>query len=265
MAKDIFNRSNKRLQRNRAASTIGSHNFLLQEAELLLQETLDQLITESFPTVLNLGAATEGVVDTVKNIRGAEQIIHADMAESMLYNIDTPLKLCADEEKLPFAPESFNLVTSMLSLHWVNDIASTIGNIKFLLKDRGLFIAIIIGGNSLAELRHSILQAEMDTGTSPRVSPFVHLKDAGALLQHTGYHIPVSNSETFTVMYDSPHDLMRELKAMGETNALLQRHPYFTSRSKMQKIVDKYVELFADDNGHIPATFELITLTGWKS
>ncbi len=260
----IFDRRRVMMHRARAARMSPPTDFLLQEmAERLADRLLD--VTREFPLALDLGAhhgllaqhiiGKAGITHVVQAECSAEQIAHA-----------SGLRLVADDEYLPFADNSFDVILSLGSLHWVNDLPGTLVQIQRALKPDGLFLAMMPGGQTLKELRESFEQAEMQAkgGVSPRVSPFVDVRDAGGLLQRAGFALPVVDSELLTVSYAHPLKLMRELRQMGETNALLTGSKSFTSCSLMMQVVDYYLQHYSDENGRIPATFELVTLTGWK-
>jgi SAM-dependent methyltransferase len=176
------------------------------------------------------------------------------------------LRLAADEELIPFAQNSFDLVLSLGSLHWVNDLPGALVQIQRILKPDGLFLAMMPGGQTLRELRDSFEQAEMAAkgGVSPRISPFVDVRDAGGLLQRAGFALPVVDSEMLNVTYTHPLKLMHDLRHMGETNSLRQAPAHFTGCSLMMLAVDHYVRHYGTEDGRIPASFELVTLTGWK-
>jgi len=175
------------------------------------------------------------------------------------------LGVVADEEWLPFASARLDLVLSSLSLHWVNDLPGTLIQIRRALKPDGLFLAAMLGGETLRELRHALLEADLakEGGASPRVSPFVDVRDAGDLLQRAGFVLPVADSDTLTVTYDDPLRLMRDLRGMGETNATHERRDRFSRRATFSRAADIYRQTFAAADGRVPATFQVIYLTGW--
>jgi SAM-dependent methyltransferase len=175
------------------------------------------------------------------------------------------LSLVADEEILPFAHGAFDLIASCLTLHWVNDLPGALVQIRQALKPDGLFIAVLFGGTTLAELRQSFLaaEAEVESGASPRVAPFADVRDVGDLLLRAGFALPVAVTETLTVSYESPLKLARDLKGMGEANAHRGRRKGFTRRTTFARALALYVERFGDSEGRVPATFEMVTLTGW--
>ncbi len=172
-----------------------------------------------------------------------------------------------DEEALPFAPASLDLVVSTLALHWTNDLVGALVQIRRTLRPDGLFIGSLFGGATLTELRQSLVIAEDEVhgGAGPRVSPFADGFDGGALLQRAGFALPVSDVDRITVRYDSPLALMADLRAMGETNALMERPAGALSRAVLARMLAVYAERFALSDGRIPATFEIITLTGWAA
>ena len=173
--------------------------------------------------------------------------------------------LVADEERLPFAEASLDLVVSSLALHWVNDLVGALVQIRRALKPDGLFIGAILGGSTLTELRQSLTEAETQVrgGAGPRVSPFVDAKDGAALLQRAGFALPVVDTDTVTVRYDHPLKLLADLRAMGEANALFDRPRAPLSRRIVEKMCAIYADRFGAPDGRIFATFEIVTLTGW--
>jgi NADH dehydrogenase [ubiquinone] 1 alpha subcomplex assembly factor 5 len=177
-----------------------------------------------------------------------------------------PNDLAPDEEILPFAPESFDLIASNLDLHWVNDVPGILAQIRAALKPEGLFIATLIGEQSLRELRECLLEAELAVtgGISPRLSPTIDLQGASALMQRAGFTLPVTDKETVTLLYPDMFALMRDLRGMGQTNAHTERLRRPTRRTVFFEAARLYQERFGDTKGHIPATFDIIYLHGWK-
>lgn len=251
----IFNRELLRKRRNRSAVNWQDVNFLKVEAADRLVDCLKD-IARPFSLVLDLGCHS----GEVSSLLGNSTVIGCDIAENM-----KPQVVC-DEEFLPFAPDVFDLVASTLSLHHVNDLPGSLVQIREVLKPDGLFIAIVPGANTLMELRQSVTGAAAEHGfmLSPRISPFVEVRDAGALMQRAGFALPVINSEIVTVNYENPYKLLQDLHAMGESNVLLEQSQYFTSRSHIAAICAWYQAHFASSDGSVPASFEFITMTGWK-
>jgi SAM-dependent methyltransferase len=175
------------------------------------------------------------------------------------------LAVAADEEALPFRDASLDLIVSALSLHFVNDLPGTLLQIRRALKPDGLFLAALAGGDTLTELRQSFAtaEAEIEDGISPRVISFVDVRAAGALLQRAGFALPVTDLDRITVRYDSPMALMRDLRAMGATNPMVERSRRPLKRSTLKRTMDIYAERFADPDKRIRATFEIVWLCGW--
>jgi NADH dehydrogenase [ubiquinone] 1 alpha subcomplex assembly factor 5 len=259
----IFNRTRVRAHRDRAAARFAEYDFLFREMTLRLDERLDDF-NKSFPVALDLGAHN-GLLGEMLSDRKTETIIYADLSERMLHQAGSGV-VC-DEELLPFADNSFDLVISACSLHWVNDLPGTFIQIRKALKPGGLFLAILPGGETLKELRQSLEQAEigLTSGVSPRVSPFVDARDAAGLLQRAGFQMPVADSDVIDVEYEHPLKLMEDLRGMGECNAIEASRKNFTSRKLIQRACEQYATHFKAGDGRVKASFELVTLTGIKS
>jgi SAM-dependent methyltransferase len=180
------------------------------------------------------------------------------------FAVDVP-SVIGDEESLPFADASFDLVTSVLGLHAVNDLPGVLWQIRRVLKPDGLFIGALFGGDTLKELRVSFAAAEEATlgGASPRIAPFADVRDLGGLLQRAGFALPVADVERTIVEYRELTGLFADLKALGETNVLAGRRRELLSRRTLQAIVREYQERFGDAQGRFPASFEIVYLTGW--
>jgi SAM-dependent methyltransferase len=178
---------------------------------------------------------------------------------------ETRPDIVADFETLPFEPQSLDLAVSALALQWVDDLPGVLTQIRIALKPDGLFLAAFPGGETLTELRQSLAAAEADVrgGASPRVSPFVELRTAGALLQRAGFALPVIDQDRRTVRYASALDLMRDLRAMGATNVLHDRDRRPLSRTMLMRAAAIYGERFSDADGRVRATFDVISLSGW--
>jgi NADH dehydrogenase [ubiquinone] 1 alpha subcomplex assembly factor 5 len=260
---DLFDRRAVRRQRERAAASLPSHDFLFREAAARLVERLDE-VRRTFPTALDLGSHGGFVAEALQGRGGIETLVETDLSLAMARRAGGP-RAVADEEALPFAPGSFDLVMSALSLHWVNDLPGTLLQLRHALRPDGLLLVSLLGGDSLHELRRALLEAEAETagGASPRVSPFADVREAGALLQRAGFALPVIDSDTIAVSYPDALALMRDLRGMGEANALTERRRGFTRRDVLLRAAERYQALFADASGRIPATFRLITLTAW--
>jgi SAM-dependent methyltransferase len=171
----------------------------------------------------------------------------------------------SDQETLPLRPESLNLVVSALAFQFVNDLPGVLAQIRRALKPDGLLLAAMIGGDTLTELRQSFAaaEAELEGGVSPRVAPSADLRDIGALLQRAGFALPVTDVDRVVVRYDSAFALMHDLRSMGSTNILVERRRMPTRRATMLRMAQVYAERFADPDGRIRATFDVIWLSGW--
>ena len=166
---------------------------------------------------------------------------------------------------MPFASESFDLITSCLTLHWVNDLPGALIQIRRALVPDGLFMAAFFGGDTLVELRRVFLEVEAESlgGAAPHTSPVTGIAEAGALLQRAGFTLPVVDSDTIRVFYTDMFALMKDLRGMGETHALAGRSRRFLRRSTLYGAATRYHDIFADEDGRIPATFQVIWMTGW--
>jgi SAM-dependent methyltransferase len=190
----------------------------------------------------------------------------------MIVGIDTlvPVEpgsrfVAADEEVLPLADASLDLAVSALALQWVNDLPGTLAQIRRALRPDGLFLAALLGGDTLTELRQSFAaaEAEIEGGVSPRVAPFADMRDVGALLQRAGFALPVADVDRLIVRYDTPFGLMQDLRGMGATNVLLERRRTPLKRATLQRMVQIYAERFSDPDGRLRATFDIVWLSGW--
>jgi SAM-dependent methyltransferase len=171
----------------------------------------------------------------------------------------------ADDEALPFAQRSFDLVTSVLALHAVNDLPGALVQIRQALRPDGLFLAAMFGGESLRELKLAFAAAEAEIlgGTSPRVAPFGDVRDLGGLLSRAGFALPVADLERTIVRYRDLARLFADLRALGETNVLAARSVKFLSPRILEAVTREYSERFSDSNGRFLATFDIVFLTGW--
>ena len=262
----LFDRALHRKRLDRAAGLYAGADFLKRRAA---DDAADRLasILRHFPLAVDLGARNGAFTQALALSDGAQRIgalIEADISPGLLTGRGG-MRVVADEERLPFADASLDLVVSLLNLHWTNDLVGALIQIRQALKPDGLFLCAIFGGETLTELRQSLLQAEIDLhgGAGPRVSPFADAIDGAGLLQRAGFALPVADIDRVTVRYDHPIKLMADLRAMGETNVLFDRDRRPLSRAVIGRMSEIYAERFALPDGRIPATFEIISLTGW--
>jgi NADH dehydrogenase [ubiquinone] 1 alpha subcomplex assembly factor 5 len=263
MQPEVFDRQLLRRRRARAAAGLRAFDFLIQEAAARLSERLRD-VRRDFPLALELGCHTGQLASVLRGCPQIGQLIQVDLSHGMVRRAHGP-RLVADEEALPFGARRLDLVLSCFSLHWVNDLPGALAQIRYALKPDGLFLAVMPGGTTLYELRESLMRAELEIagGAGPRVSPFVDVRDAGMLLQRAGFALPVVDLDTIVVTYDHPLKLMQELRGMGEANALVQRGRAPLTRSTLGRACAIYRELFGDRDDRIPATFQILMLSGW--
>jgi SAM-dependent methyltransferase len=171
----------------------------------------------------------------------------------------------AAQELLPFRPEQLDLAVSALAFQFVNDLPGVLAQIRRALKPDGLLLAAMIGGDTLNELRQcfAAAEAELEGGVSPRVAPFADLRDVGSLLQRVGLALPVTDVDRVVVRYASAFALMADLRRMGASNILIERRRAPTRRTTMLRMAQIYAQRFADPDGRIRATFDVIWLSGW--
>lgn len=259
----LFDRALLALRRIRAAARAEPVDFLLREAVSGLAERLTT-VNRHFPLAVGLGAQSD-VLKTAMLATGKVGVLVSTEGVPALVDRLPPPRLACDEEALPFAPESLDLVVSPLALQWVNDLPGALVQIRRALKPDGLLLAALLGGSSLAELRETLIDAESEIlgGARPRVAPFVEVRDAGALLQRAGFALPVADSDLLTVRYAGVMDLMRDLRAMGWANALASGSRAPLRRDVLARAAALYGERHGDGNGRVRASFEIVNLSGW--
>ena len=265
-AVNVFDRRLVRLRRDRAAAGLARHESLFCEIAERVADRLDDVKRE-FPRALDLGCHTGTLARLLGGRGGIEWLVQCDLSPAMARAAaaqDRPV-LAADEEWLPFAPSSFDLILSVLSLHWVNDLPGALIQIGKALKPDGLFLGAMMGGQTLQELRTALMQAELavEGGASPRVSPFADVRDAGALLQRAGFALPVVDRDVVTLRFTGALELMAELRAMGESNATHARRRSPTRRATLMRAAEIYQDMFGTGQAGLPVTFEVVYLTAW--
>jgi SAM-dependent methyltransferase len=284
----VFDRRRQRTHRMRAAA-LGPSTFLI---ERVAEDLSDRLATvlRRFECALDLGTPTDavrrvlaasgkvGTIIAADALAGGAAVARRRVRESMAQGerpgqgertsegmLGVQLVVAADEEALPFRDASLDLVVSALALQFVNDLPGTLIQIRRALKPDGLLLAALAGGDTLTELRQAFAaaEAEIEDGISPRVVPFSDVRDMGALLQRAGFALPVTDVDRVTARYASPISLMHDLRRMGATNALLERSRRPLKRATLKRMTEIYAERFADRDGRIRATFEIVWLCGW--
>jgi len=244
----LFDRALLRARLERARH-LGAATFLLDRVADDVAERLHAVLRE-FRTAADIG--TEG--EQLRNVLAGrvDQFTRVALPE-------------LESEPLALAPDSLDLAVSALALQFVNDLPGVLAQVRRALKPDGLLLAAMIGGDTLTELRQSFAaaEAECEGGVSPRVAPSADLREIGALLQRVGFALPVTDVDRVVVRYDSAFALMTDLRRMGATNILVERRRTPTRRATLLRMAQIYGERFADPDGRIRATFDVIWLSGW--
>lgn len=245
---EVFDRKLLRARRARARAQ-GAATFLLDHAAEEFAERLGAVLRH-FETAADIGTPTEALRNALQKSGKVGRVLDVGF----------------DDELLPFGDGALDLAASALSLQFVNDLPGTLVQIRRALKPDGLFMAALLCGDTLTELRQAFAQAEseIEGGISPRVAPFADLRDLGALLQRAGFALPVVDSDKLVVRYDSVFPLIRDLRSMGATNALIERRRKPLRRATLMRMAEIYAARFADPDGRVRATFEIGWLTGWS-
>jgi SAM-dependent methyltransferase len=251
------------LRRRRLRASRGeAADFLLTR---VAEDLVDRLamVSRRFETVVDLGTPTDALRAEMQRA-GHGGVIGTETVDA-LASLRRPPVVVADLEALPFGGGALDLVVSALSLHLVNDLPGTFAQVRRALKPDGLVLAALLGGDTLTELRQAFAQAEaeIDGGLSPRVAPFADIRDLGGLMQRAGFALPVTDAERIVVRYGDPFALMRDLRAMGATNALHDRRRVPLKRKTLLRMAEIYAERFSDADGRLRATFEVLWVSGW--
>jgi SAM-dependent methyltransferase len=262
----LFDRTLHRKRLDRAARGFAAADFLQRRAAFDIAERLEAIMRD-FPLAVDLSARNGAFRQALAASPAASRVgllIEGDLSAAMLAGRPGP-RVALDEERLPFAAESLDLIVSTLGLHWTNDVVGALIQIRRALKPDGLFIGAFLGGSTLTELRQALTAAEDEIlgGAGSRVSPFADSRDATGLLQRAGFALPVGDVDRVNVSYEHPLKLLADLRQMGQTNALAERHPHALTRALLGRAAEIYVERFAGPDGRVAATFEVVTLTGW--
>jgi NADH dehydrogenase [ubiquinone] 1 alpha subcomplex assembly factor 5 len=259
---NIFDRRLIQANLARAARAPEGADFLFRHAA---EELVGRLaaINRSFGRVADTGAY-HGVMARLLRDRAPDMTVLSLSAAPPLAARCPRLRAVASEEALPLKDASLDLITSVLSLHLVNDLPGALIQIRRALRPDGLFLAALLGGDTLIELRQAFMAAETETigGVTPRVFPTADVRDMGGLLQRAGFALPVADAERLTVTYSDPLALIRELKAMGAANPLAARSRKPMRRDTLGRALEIYAERFTD-GGRVRASFEIIYLCGW--
>lgn len=259
----LFDRTLLRTRRERFAHEIEAREFLLAHVAHEISERV-ALMLRPFPRALDLGAYHGLLGRKIATLPSVESVVYAESTYAFAALCPRPALVC-DEDLLPFKQASFNLIVSGLALHRVNDLPGALIQIRHALAPDGLFMAALLGAGALIELREALLEAEaeMEGGASPRISPFGDIRDYGALLQRAGFALPVTDSETLSVLYPDPRTLMREVRALGGGNVLLARSRKPLSRQTLARAESLYRARHETAEGKVKASFEIVYLSGW--
>jgi SAM-dependent methyltransferase len=251
----VFDRALLRRRQARARA-LGFETFLIDRVASDLADRLGAVLRE-FDVAVDLGTPTDAVHIALAGLTSIGRLFRVAASSDA--------DVVADEEALPLRDGSLDLVVSALALQFVNDLPGTLVQVRRALKPDGLLLAALLGGDTLTELRQSFAAAEgeIEGGLSPRVAPFADVREIGALLQRAGFALPVTDVERLTVRYSSPFFLMGELRRMGATNALVERRRKPLRRATLKRMAEIYADRFADPDGRVRATFEVIWLSGW--
>ena len=254
----VFDRGAVRHNRERALSKRHNYDFLQKWSDQQLSDRL-QDIKRRYETTLQIGSFSEDIkIDT-------DSVVVMDLSPNYLKEKKNAICLAADEEALPFTKDSLDCVISSLCLHSVNDLPGTLIQIRSALKPDGLFLASMMGGQTLQELRQCLMEAELFLlgGAHTHIAPFVDTRQLAGLMQRAGFSLPVVDFETLHVSYDSIFSLMKDLRGMGESNALMDRSKTPLRRDVLMKAAEIYTQRFSDQEGRITASFDILFMIGW--
>jgi SAM-dependent methyltransferase len=258
----LFDRELLRVRRQRAAAG-GTEDFLLRRAADDLAARL-QAVTRRFALALDVGTPGEALRRALAAGGQVDRVVACEPLAHLRDALAGP-RVAADEEALPFADAKFDLVVSALALHWTNDLPGALAQIRRTLKPDGLFLAVLAGGETLTELRQALgeAEAELDGGVSPRVAPFVEVRTLGALVQRAGFALPVTDLDRVVARYSDLGRLFRDLRGMGATNLLVERRRAPLRRRTLARAAEIYTARFADPDGRLRATFDLVSISAW--
>ncbi len=252
----VFDREAVRRHRDRAAATVGQVADVLRDAAERLLDRVDDT-NRRFVDVLDVGG--RGVVAPLLRQRGM-RVVSCDLSPAMAA-VNGGACVAADEEFLPFAPGSFDLIVASLSLHWINDLPGALLQLRRALRPEGMLLASLPALGTLAELRAALTEAEAEIsgGASPRVSPFPELRDCAHLLQRAGFVLPVADVEDIRLLYADPFALLSDLRAAGETNAIRQRSRVGPVRALFPAALVRLPR----DRDRVAVTLRMAVMTGW--
>ncbi|MEO1642682.1 MAG: methyltransferase domain-containing protein [Pseudomonadota bacterium] len=265
----LFDLSRIEANRDRASFHYRNYAFLKARESSHFIERLED-VSRHFPRALELGSHDGQLTEALLRSPQVDEVIALDPSAKMLARLPDQVsqRLHQPLEALNLPPKSLDLVASVLSLHWVNDLPGLMVQIRETLKPDGLLLGCLFGGGTLTELRTALIEAEssLTGGVSPRISPLPGLQDVAGLMQRTGFALPVVDKEPVTVRYSSPLKLLDDLRGMGEQAAFARREGQERrplSRRLLMRLDEAYRDLYSDPDGKVRATFEVIWLSGW--
>lgn len=265
---EVFDRRLLAARRRRAARH-GGEGFVAAAVAADMAERL-ATVSRRFSVALDLGSGGRVAALLAAGDRADQVVVAEPLAldpEPLAAGDPSrrPADLVVDEEHLPFAPGSFDLVTAALSLAAVNDLPGTFIQIRRMLKPDGLFLAALPGGDTLAELRRALITAEVEEtgGAAPRVAPFADVRALTGLLQRTGFAMPVGDVDRLTVRYGDAFGLLRDLRRLGATSVLADRPRRPLRRAVLARAAALYAEANAETDGRVRATLDIVSLSGW--
>lgn len=257
----IFDRNLLFKRRVKTAHSLSKADFLIKRSFEDIQEKLKE-INQEFPSILNLGSKNGYGYEELAKRTGTKIITESNICPNLLNN-PKAISIIADEEFLAFENTQFDLIISILNLHSVNDLPGCLAKLKQSLKPNGILIASMFGGENLSQLREILIDTELDilNGISPRMMPYVEIKQLGSLLQRAGFKSPVIDKDSIEVHYKNPLLLLKDLQNMGENNIMLNRNKSYVGKRFWHKFVENYITKFSTNDGDVIAKFEILTMT----
>ncbi|XP_067297027.1 arginine-hydroxylase NDUFAF5, mitochondrial [Pseudorasbora parva] len=268
-AMNVFDRSMKRKQKEWASSLLDSdkYDYLRDEVGSRVADRVYD-VSRTFPLALDVGSGKSHIAEHLSK-EVVERLFLTDISDSSLRNrrkCEIPTHcVVADEEFLPFKANTFDLVLSSLSLHWINDLPGALRQIHHVLKPDGVFIGAMVGGETLYELRCSLQLAELERegGFAPHISPYTAVTDLGNLLGQAGFNMLTVDIDEVQVHYPDILEVMRDLQGMGESNCAWNRKSLL-QRDTILAAAAIYKEMYGSEDGSVPATFQILYMIGWK-
>uniref|UniRef100_A0A8C5G726 Arginine-hydroxylase NDUFAF5, mitochondrial n=1 Tax=Gouania willdenowi TaxID=441366 RepID=A0A8C5G726_GOUWI len=265
---NVFDRQMKRNQKiwSQNQKNFQQYNYLRQEEVCASAGDSISCVCRTFPLTLDLSGSTSFITEHLsKDV--VQRVVLTNVSPHTKYTHSEIPTMCvsADEEFLPFKENSFDLVLSSMTMHWINDLPGALRQVCSVLKPDGVFLGAMVGGDSLFELRCSLQlsECEREGGFSPHVSPFTSVNDVGNLMSSAGFNLLTVDVDDVRVNYPGFMELMMDLQGMGESNCALNRRSML-HRDSMLATAAIYKELYGNDDGSIPATFNILFMIGWK-